>query len=188
MWQISIHASFSCKKWKHYDDYHQLFYFVSVSTASNFTFRYDYEEVDSDSANKMMKDLETQMSDPSFVGKKFSSGDKTYEVAVADNFAYTDPVDGSVSKNQVRQTPNCFSSSCCSYRSFLKYSIFLMLSRLSHDSVGGEMEGRVFWGFFLVYFTKKEIVHVFHKIVKCTFIHCSLLNTFWTSFLSCCHT
>lgn len=64
--------------------------------------RYDYEEVDSDAANKMIKDLETAMFDPSFVGKKFSSGDKTYEVAVSDNFAYTDPVDGSVSKNQVR--------------------------------------------------------------------------------------
>lgn len=50
----------------------------------------------------MIKDLETAMFDPSFVGKKFSSGDKTYEVAIADNFAYTDPVDGSVSKNQVR--------------------------------------------------------------------------------------
>uniref|UniRef100_A0A4W6DBE5 EF-hand calcium-binding domain-containing protein 7 n=1 Tax=Lates calcarifer TaxID=8187 RepID=A0A4W6DBE5_LATCA len=66
----------------------------------NFFTRYDYEEVDSDAANKMIKDLETAMFDPSFVGKKFSSGDKTYEVAVADNFAYTDPVDGSVSKNQ----------------------------------------------------------------------------------------
>lgn len=64
--------------------------------------RYDYEEVDSDAANKMIKDLEAAMFDPSFVGKKLSSGDKTYEVAVADNFAYTDPVDGSVSKNQVR--------------------------------------------------------------------------------------
>lgn len=64
--------------------------------------RYDYEEVDSDAANKMIKDLETAMFDPSFKGKKFSSGDKTYEVAVSDNFAYTDPVDGSVSKNQVR--------------------------------------------------------------------------------------
>lgn len=50
----------------------------------------------------MIKDLEAQMSDPSFIGKQFSSGDKTYKVAVADNFAYTDPVDGSVSKNQVR--------------------------------------------------------------------------------------
>ena len=64
--------------------------------------RYDYEEVDSDAANKMIKDLETLMFDPAFVGKKFSSGDKTYEVAISDNFAYTDPVDGSVSKNQVR--------------------------------------------------------------------------------------
>lgn len=69
---------------------------------SIFTSRYDYEEVDSDAANKMIKDLETAMFDPSFVGKKFSSGDKSYEVAVADNFAYTDPVDGSVSKNQAR--------------------------------------------------------------------------------------
>ncbi|XP_076731637.1 phosphoglucomutase-1 isoform X4 [Maylandia zebra] len=66
----------------------------------NFFTRYDYEEVDSDAANKMMKDLEAAMFDPSFKGKKFSSGDKTYEVAIADNFAYTDPVDGSVSKNQ----------------------------------------------------------------------------------------
>uniref|UniRef100_A0A671W896 Phosphoglucomutase 1 n=1 Tax=Sparus aurata TaxID=8175 RepID=A0A671W896_SPAAU len=66
----------------------------------NFFTRYDYEEVDSDAANKMIKDLETVMFDPSFKGKKFSSGDKTYEVAISDNFAYTDPVDGSVSKNQ----------------------------------------------------------------------------------------
>lgn len=69
--------------------------------------RYDYEEVDSDAANKMITDLETAMFDPSFIGKKFSSGDKTYEVAVSDNFAYTDPVDGSVSKNQVRACESC---------------------------------------------------------------------------------
>uniref|UniRef100_A0A8C6QAC9 Phosphoglucomutase 1 n=1 Tax=Nothobranchius furzeri TaxID=105023 RepID=A0A8C6QAC9_NOTFU len=66
----------------------------------NFFTRYDYEEVNSDAANKMIKDLETQMFEPSFVGKQFSSSDKTYAVSVADNFAYTDPVDGSVSKNQ----------------------------------------------------------------------------------------
>lgn len=74
---------------------------IFLKSWSNFTSRYDYEEVDSDAANKMMKDLEATMSDASFKGKKFSSGDKTYEVAIADNFAYTDPVDGSVSKNQV---------------------------------------------------------------------------------------
>uniref|UniRef100_A0A8C4ZXL6 EF-hand calcium binding domain 7 n=1 Tax=Gadus morhua TaxID=8049 RepID=A0A8C4ZXL6_GADMO len=49
---------------------------------------------------RMITELEAAMLAPSFVGKKFSSGDKTYEVAVSDNFAYTDPVDGSVSKNQ----------------------------------------------------------------------------------------
>ncbi len=43
------------------------------------------------------------MSDKAFVGQKFSSGDKTYQVEKADNFEYTDPVDGSVSKGQVSQ-------------------------------------------------------------------------------------
>lgn len=63
--------------------------------------RYDYEEVDADAANKMMKDLETVMFDRSFVGKQLSCGDKVYTVEKADNFEYSDPVDGSVSKNQV---------------------------------------------------------------------------------------
>ncbi|XP_041912228.1 phosphoglucomutase-1 [Alosa pseudoharengus] len=66
----------------------------------NFFTRYDYEEVESEGAAKMMKELEAAMSEKSFVGQKFSSGDKTYEVGIADNFMYTDPVDGSVSKNQ----------------------------------------------------------------------------------------
>ncbi|XP_051986240.1 phosphoglucomutase-1-like [Xyrauchen texanus] len=66
----------------------------------NFFTRYDYEEVDSDAANRMIADLQTTMFDKAFVGQKFSSGDKTYEVEKADNFEYTDPVDGSVSKGQ----------------------------------------------------------------------------------------
>lgn len=67
----------------------------------NLSFRYDYEEVDSDAANKMIEGLQTTMFDKGFVGQKFSSGDKTYQVEKADNFEYTDPVDGSVSKGQV---------------------------------------------------------------------------------------
>lgn len=63
--------------------------------------RYDYEEVDADAAGKMMKDLETVMFDRSFVGKQLSAGDKVYTVEKADNFEYNDPVDGSVSRNQV---------------------------------------------------------------------------------------
>uniref|UniRef100_A0A8C2KX10 Phosphoglucomutase 1 n=1 Tax=Cyprinus carpio TaxID=7962 RepID=A0A8C2KX10_CYPCA len=66
----------------------------------NFFTRYDYEEVDSDAANKMIDHLQTTMSDKAFLGQKFSSGDKTYQVEKADNFEYTDPVDGSVSKGQ----------------------------------------------------------------------------------------
>lgn len=66
--------------------------------------RYDYEEVDADAANKMMKDLETTMFDRSFVGKQLASGDKVYTVEKADNFEYSDPVDGSISRNQVRIT------------------------------------------------------------------------------------
>ncbi|NWZ15160.1 PGM1 protein, partial [Agelaius phoeniceus] len=66
----------------------------------NFFTRYDYEEVDADAANKMMKDLEAVMFDRSFVGKQLSSGDKVYTVEKADNFEYNDPVDGSVSRNQ----------------------------------------------------------------------------------------
>lgn len=63
--------------------------------------RYDYEEVEAEGASKMMKDLEALTLDRSFVGKQFSANDKVYTVEKADNFEYSDPVDGSVSKNQV---------------------------------------------------------------------------------------
>ena len=63
--------------------------------------RYDYENVDSASASKMMERLEGMLGDGSLTGKTFSSGDKHYTVAKADNFEYTDPIDGSVSKKQV---------------------------------------------------------------------------------------
>ena len=46
----------------------------------------------------MMNKLEAQL--PSLVGKKFTSDGTQYEVSIADNFQYTDPVDGSVTTNQ----------------------------------------------------------------------------------------
>ncbi|CAJ0960798.1 unnamed protein product [Ranitomeya imitator] len=48
----------------------------------------------------MMKDLETLMFDRSFSGQKFSVGEKVYTVEKADNFEYSDSVDGSISRNQ----------------------------------------------------------------------------------------
>lgn len=104
--------------------------------------RYDYEEVDSDAANKMIKDLEKAMFDPSFVGKKFSSGDKTYEVAVSDNFAYTDPVDGSVSKNQVRG---------CKAEPIKNVFCVLSVFHLSSDVVNYSDENQLFYYVVLIF-------------------------------------
>ena len=60
----------------------------------NYYSRHDYEEVDSDGANALMKQLRDQL--PTLKGKVFGA----LEVADADDFAYHDPVDGSDSANQ----------------------------------------------------------------------------------------
>lgn len=60
----------------------------------NFYSRHDYEAVESDRANQMVDRLQVLLGD--LKGKTFGS----YEVAYADNFSYTDPVDGSVAANQ----------------------------------------------------------------------------------------
>lgn len=69
----------------------------------NYFTRYDYEECALDPCNEMVAQLDKTIFDPSFVGKVYSSGGKTYKVKVADNFSYTDPVDKSVSTKQVRK-------------------------------------------------------------------------------------
>ncbi|MBW4520710.1 MAG: alpha-D-glucose phosphate-specific phosphoglucomutase [Scytolyngbya sp. HA4215-MV1] len=56
--------------------------------------RHDYEAVDSDRAATLIKQVNNQM--PTLPGKKFGA----YEVEYCDDFSYTDPVDGSISKNQ----------------------------------------------------------------------------------------
>uniref|UniRef100_A0A914HZB9 phosphoglucomutase (alpha-D-glucose-1,6-bisphosphate-dependent) n=1 Tax=Globodera rostochiensis TaxID=31243 RepID=A0A914HZB9_GLORO len=60
--------------------------------------RYDYENVESSGASLMMNYLQPLLS--GFVGMKFDSNGRVFEVVNADNYAYTDPVDGSVTKNQ----------------------------------------------------------------------------------------
>lgn len=60
----------------------------------NFYSRHDYEAIDSDAANKLMSDLRAKLSD--LQGKNF--GDFT--IVTADDFSYTDPVDGSISLKQ----------------------------------------------------------------------------------------
>jgi len=65
--------------------------------------RYDYEDVDSEGANKVVGVLKDLVADPGFVGSQV--GDRT--VTKAGNFSYTD-LDGSVSSNQGLYA--CFSS------------------------------------------------------------------------------
>jgi phosphoglucomutase len=60
----------------------------------NYYSRHDYEEVDSDGANALIKSLRDRL--PTLKGKRFGS----LEVKEADDFAYHDPVDGSDSFNQ----------------------------------------------------------------------------------------
>ncbi|PHH92433.1 hypothetical protein CDD83_7389 [Cordyceps sp. RAO-2017] len=65
--------------------------------------RYDYENVDSDGANKVVAELQRLVADPAFVGSKI--GERT--VTKAGNFSYED-LDGSVASNQGLYA--CFSS------------------------------------------------------------------------------
>jgi len=66
----------------------------------NFFTRYDYEGCDSESANRVMQQLEDSFKQVDFVGRQLTHGDKTYEVSLADDFQYTDPIDHVVTKNQ----------------------------------------------------------------------------------------
>lgn len=60
----------------------------------NYYSRHDYEGVESDRANKLVETL--QLSLPTLRGKTF----RNYVVDYADNFSYTDPIDGSISQKQ----------------------------------------------------------------------------------------
>lgn len=60
----------------------------------NFYSRHDYEEVATEGANALVNHVRSQFD--TLKGKQFGN----YTVAYVDDFSYTDPVDGSVTKNQ----------------------------------------------------------------------------------------
>jgi phosphoglucomutase len=60
----------------------------------NFYSRHDYEEVATEGANALVNHVKNQFD--TLKGKKFGN----YTVAYADDFSYTDPIDGSVTTNQ----------------------------------------------------------------------------------------
>jgi len=61
----------------------------------NFFSRYDYEGVESEKADAMMNHVREVIKN-SPPGTKFGA----FELQLADDFAYTDPIDGSVAKGQ----------------------------------------------------------------------------------------
>lgn len=60
----------------------------------NFYSRHDYEEVASEGANELVNHVKSQFE--TLKGKQFGN----YTVAYADDFSYTDPIDGSITTNQ----------------------------------------------------------------------------------------
>ncbi len=64
----------------------------------NYYSRHDYEGVDSAAAAGLMAHLRDQLA--ALPKQKFALPQGTFEIATADDFAYTDPVDGSVSTGQ----------------------------------------------------------------------------------------
>jgi phosphoglucomutase len=76
---------------KHYAEYGRSFFS-----------RYDYEEVSSEGAQKLVDNLNEHIAKGSLANTthKSSSTGQSFTVSETLNFDYTDPVDGSVSKNQ----------------------------------------------------------------------------------------
>ena len=66
----------------------------------NYFTRYDYEQVESEGANKMMTKLRDMAASQELIGKEFTECGKTFKVVHHDDFEYTDPIDGSVSAKQ----------------------------------------------------------------------------------------
>ncbi len=68
----------------------------------SFFSRYDYEEVPSEGAQKIVAHIDELIKSSSFSGNVYTSSTTgtSFTVATAYNFDYTDPIDKSVSKNQ----------------------------------------------------------------------------------------
>ena len=60
----------------------------------NFYSRHDYEAINSEAANGLMANLRAKLGE--LAGQKFGG----YTIDFADDFSYTDPIDGSVSNKQ----------------------------------------------------------------------------------------
>lgn len=62
--------------------------------------RYDYEQVDSEAASNMMKNLRKETQSQNMIGKVFESDGKSYQVKLIDDYRYEDPIDKSIATQQ----------------------------------------------------------------------------------------
>lgn len=70
-----------------------------------FSTRFDYEGLEPKTTYYIMRDLEALVTDKSFISQQFAVGSHIYTVAKTDSFEYVDPVDGTVTKKQVLDSP-----------------------------------------------------------------------------------
>lgn len=71
---------------------------MDINNINYIGFSYDYEEVSSDAADKVMSGLRDLIMNPSIIGKAFNG---EFEIRQVDDFCYVDPIDKSVAKKQV---------------------------------------------------------------------------------------
>ena len=66
--------------------------------------RYDYEEVETEKANAMIEHLRQTCQSKELLGRSVLFPDLNTEAKIVamDDFEYTDPIDASISRNQVR--------------------------------------------------------------------------------------
>lgn len=100
MWTKTEILSWNHFNLKFLNEFNNSRFNLNLTLKGNFFSRYDYEDCDTESANKVMKHLQDTFAQADFVGKDFSFANKTYKVGLADDFAYTDPIDQSVSTKQ----------------------------------------------------------------------------------------
>merc|ERR1711871_412242 len=91
---LQILASYNCDATKPFVHVEDIVVNHWKKFGRNYYCRYDYESVPKDKANSVMAGLEGQF--VSLPGSAYGS----YTVKSADQFMYTDPIDGSISKNQ----------------------------------------------------------------------------------------
>lgn len=89
-----------------------IIYHLDRTSFSPVCSRYDYEQVASEAATGVMNSLKSFVENQSLINTEHSSCGHTYVIDKFDDFEYSDPIDQSVSKNQVTYRYSIVSMLC----------------------------------------------------------------------------